>query len=439
MIQKNSFSIISANVDASQAYVDIRFYDSPELSWRFHSQWLYDASCEHGFSKSFADSAFMSSSQLVQSISIISNNVLRINWSNQTVSNYPAIWLHALAEDAALPDALNRDLPSPRKNVKYWHLNSLSIPELEWSSLMDTENNVEYFKEKLIDLLIKDSENGIVKIINCPSPNVNSERNMKDTLITKLLCSIFGSVYYHLRRGADKTFNISSEDTKKAEYLHNFDTKTVLLPHTDHSFITNPAMVMGIYGLEGASINTWVDGFAALKILNEEDPDSYTILSQTPLRYGRIAHFYTPHLMQSITDTTITFDAEIPDRVKRIRWHPHLVGPLKFFHNYQNIRMAVQKFQSIMLRPEIKMELPLEAGDLYLWNNFRLLHGRQCILQTPRTSIGQTVTEDAVMSKARELKINRITSLSNNWLAQLPYSLVEKIINTEDSNKENMR
>ncbi len=427
---QEKFSIIKANIDHKSRHVSVKFSDNPDISWKFHYQWLANSDCSQGFSKSAVSSPFMQDNKSVDKVTILTSGDLMVTWLDQSSSVFPSIWLKTLACEVASPD---KEFAVPMSEpVNYWYANTLTIPEVGWDSIMNEDCEYHRQSEKVIDLLVKNTEYGIVKITDCPKPDFESERKTENTLLTKLLRKLFGSVFFHPRRGADKTFNVSSDNAVRAAKLDNYDVSKILLPHTDHAHYIHPAMVMGLYALEGVSVNTWLDGFTALKVLKEEDPQSYACVTQAPLTFGRIAKYYSPALIQANTDTAVTFVPGKPNQVKRIKWHPHLIGwPCCSFADYEQVIAALQKFQSIMLRPEIKLEVTMNPGDMYIWNNFRILHGRQSVLATPRTSVGQTVPEEVVMDTLRNIKIAKIKTLNDDWLAQIPTALLDELYKYE--------
>lgn len=112
----------------------------------------------------------------------------------------------------------------------------------------------------VIDKILSPSSHAsIVKIVDLPPPKMKDERNQVNNLNTKVLKKSFGSVLVHPIRGPDTSFNVSSHSKNAitSPGISNYDTSQVLLPHTDHSFFGNPAHVLGFYGLEGTSVNTW--------------------------------------------------------------------------------------------------------------------------------------------------------------------------------------
>ena len=63
---------------------------------------------------------------------------------------------------------------------------------------------------------------------------------------------------------------------------------------------------------------------------------------------------------------------------KRIRWHPNFIGNiLGPYDGYLEARRAQQKFLEIMRRPTHQLSLKLGPGDMFIWDNHRVLHGRE--------------------------------------------------------------
>ena len=147
--------------------------------------------------------------------------------------------------------------------AKGWLTESLTIPHVAYAELFSEsfEQSTETVV-RILDEVLHQSNTGIIKVIGLPAPDIESEREKKNTLVTKVLKQIFGSVFVHPRRGADQTFNVAShhkEDVKRAVGLPNYNTNEVLLPHVDHAHYQNPIQVQGWYGLEGESENTFVE------------------------------------------------------------------------------------------------------------------------------------------------------------------------------------
>lgn len=412
--------------------VCLQFSDNFDAKWYFHIKWLRDSCCDNGFSRS-THQAFSSniSNPSVDSIKILQNNHLAISWKNSNIlSTFPAIWLRVMAPYVAKLEG-SPATPTPAPD-NLWFSDHVEIPHIAWDDIMSGSKS-DINIENIINLLLDRSYSNLIKITNLPAPDYDSERRKVNTLVTQILKKIFGSVYFHPRRGANKTFNVTSreENSSRMSALDNYDLSKELLPHTDHAHYIHPIKVMGLYCLEGTSTNTWLDGFSALEILKNEDIDCYDTLCHAPTCYGRIAHYYEPSLYQANTDTPITLYPGTK-KIKRIKWHPHLAGWIhSSFEYYNQAITSYQKFQEIIMRPSIKLEVLMKPGDLYLWNNFRVLHGRQNVIETPRTTIGQTVSEEVVMNRYREIKIKNIKTLDDSWLAHTPTDVLNDIIDIE--------
>jgi trimethyllysine dioxygenase len=180
--------------------------------------------------------------------------------------------------------------------------------------------------------------------------------------------------------------------------------------------------ILGWYGLEGVSENIFVSGFAVLNTLKEEAPDLFESLIKAPLTFGRVAKHYQPNIYQGGISTVVTLDQGFPNTVKYFRWHPHLAGPLlTSFDGFHNARLAHQKFFEIMRRGSHQMKFFLKPGDLYLWDNSRIFHGRERVVEVPRTGVGQTVPEQVVADTYRELKMRQLAPyIDRKWLIHLP-------------------
>lgn len=156
--------------------------------------------------------------------------------------------------------------------------------------------------------------------------------------------------------------------------------------------------------------------------MREEAPDLYPYLLKSPMVVGRVAHYYDPPMFQATVDPAVTVTPGFPDQVKRVRWHPHLAGSLLApFQDFIAARKAYETFQKIARRPSHQLTIHFQPGDLYIWDNFRTLHGRDSVISTPRTSVGQTVSEQVISERYRSLQIRRLKGLIDEpWLVHVP-------------------
>lgn len=418
------WSLVGCDIISNGEALTVRFLDA---SFTFHAQWLDDANCDYGPSRT-ASTAFCQKSAIARISETHTNGggvgvTVDVSWLDGSVSSYPAIWLRIMGPLVGRPDESSPPLPTWQ--AQGWLTDTLKIPSFDYKSIFaDTAQICDATAASIMDEILMAPNTGIVKITGLPAPDMESERDKTNTLVTQVLKKIFGAVFQHPRRSGEKTFNVAShheEDSKRAAGLPNYDTSQILLPHVDHAHYQHPIQVQGWYGLEGESENTFVSGLQALHTLLQEAPDLFEPLTTAPMSVGRVVHYYDPPLYQGAVDTAVTMYPGTA-QVKRIRWHPHLTGSIVApFDEFHTARAAHGKLQEIMRRDTHQLKVVLKPGDLYVWNNFTVLHGRERVLRVPRTGVGQTVPEQVVADRYRALKIGRLRGwLDEKWLVHMP-------------------
>ena len=413
----------------------------PDDTFVFHSQWLRDARCDEGAARNASTAICQQPAATVRVKSVKmsgqgSNATVDLTWDDEVNSKFPLAWLRVMAPlvaaKAQIPPLATK--PAENKN-KGWTVKSLNIPEVSYNDLFKADlqqQELDTIILSTIDKILSSSFPGIIKVVDLPEPNVEEEHAHINNINTRVLKRLFGSVFVHPIRGSDQTFNVSSHDhdsTRKVG-LPNYDTKQVLLPHTDHAFYDNPIHVMGFYALEGTSMNTWTSPLAALETLKQESPESYQHLCNAPMALGRVNHFYGDvPLYQATVDTPVTMYPGT-DQVKRFRWHPNLTGSLLApYDKYQEVRLAHEKFQEILRRETHQLKIAFNPGDLYVWDNFRLLHGREMVMTTPRTGVGQTVPEQTVHDRYRALCTAQLKDdIDAQWLVHMPMPQLRELL-----------
>jgi len=412
--------------------ISLAFHNEGSV-FTFHSQWLHDARCDHGSSRVASQALCERPGAMhIENAAVSGSGAgssLNIQWSDGTASLFPAIWLRALAPTVAKSSHSEsiHDSPGRPKIPTGWLAKDLAIPEISYQALLgsgDSQSFV-YAKEWILDTILRHPGPGIVKITDLPAVDVYQESTQRNNLLTSILKTLFGAVFQHPMRGSDETFKVTThyhEDAKRAVELPNYATGEVLLPHTDHSHYHNPVHIQGLHAVQGTSENTFVDSFAVLQTLLDERPDLYDALRSAPMILGRVAQFYSPPLVQTAVDVAVRTVPGFPDQVRGVRWHPHLTGYLLTpFGEFERAREAHCKFQEIMRRNTHMVRTLFRSGDLYLWNNFRLLHGREATLESPRLAIGQTVTEQVVSDEYRRVMMRRLGKhVGQHWLVQTP-------------------
>lgn len=187
---------------------------------------------------------------------------------------------------------------------------------------------------------------------------------------------------------------------------------------------------MSLVGVEGVSTNTWHGAVDAAEKLRAETPEKFKLLSQVPMGYGRVGGHYSPTLLQSAEGPMIELGPQ--GEIRRVRMHPHLatgllVGPA----DYASAAEATRDFYALMSQAEFTLELEVRPGDVFLWNNARLTHGRKAVSTPIRTITGQTVPTSAVNQRWHEHQLAKIASLDESWLAHLPAGSAADVIQYE--------
>ncbi|CAM6121128.1 unnamed protein product [Calypogeia fissa] len=325
--------------------------DFVDAAFVFHSQWLHDAKCDTGPSRT-AVTAYCSKPAGARIIEAHVGNAattLEAKWQDESMSSFPAVWLRV--HGPLVGKACSDKSPQQVKEPEGWLAATLRIPSVDYHDIFSTtEDRCSVVAEQVLDILPMSPETGIIKVTGLPSPDVECERRKINTLVTRVLKKLFGSVFQHSRRAAETTFNVAShrdEVTKRGDVLVNYNT-------------TQP-------------------GTSA---------------------------------------------------VKRFRWHAHLTGSLVTpFEDFPVARAAHQKLQEIMRRESHLLKVRLQPGDLYIWNNFTILHGRERVFETPRTGVGQTVPEQVVADRYRAIKMEAPREhLEEDWLIHMPFTLLYQMI-----------
>ena len=364
-------------------------------------------------------------------------STLDVLWMDGKIVQFPCTWLRLYAPMVAKCEqtATTEDDQPARPG---WDVASLAMPEISYADLFPTLSDAT--RLRIYELLAHEGFPGILKVTGLPAPDVASEREGVNTLLATVLKQIFGSVFAHPRRSAERTYNIASHhvgDVRKGHLVPNYNTANYLLPYVDQSFCQHHTRIVGLYILEGDSDNAFASGPGVLATLKDEHPELVAPLRDAPVAFGRAGKMYAPTQYQGATATAVTPRPRFPDQIDRFRWHPHLVGALLCpFDAFPLALEAHRTFQAIMDRPSHRLRLRLAPSDMYLFDNHRVFHGRERVAAAgPRTCVGQSAPEQAVLDGWREALIARLPGfMEEKWLIHVPlmqpYEL-DKMVNCQ--------
>jgi gamma-butyrobetaine dioxygenase len=118
-------------------------------------------------------------------------------------------------------------------------------------------------------------------------------------------------------------------------------------------------------------LSTLVDGFAVAQALRTREPEAFRILSSTPVRFKYLD-----------TDTELTASAppielDVTGELKAIHFSPRLdYVPLFARAQLEAYYRARRAFDHRLRAPDFEIRFLLQGGDLVMFDNCRLLHGR---------------------------------------------------------------
>jgi gamma-butyrobetaine dioxygenase len=144
--------------------------------------------------------------------------------------------------------------------------------------------------------------------------------------------------------------------------------------HTDNPYrdpVPGLQMLHCLTPSEAGGASLFADGFAVAESLRSDDPDAFSILANTPITF-------------SFRDTSAELSAQQPlirldlqGRVEAIHYNSRSIAPLRL-RSAETVRFysAYRAFSRRLHSSEFLFETRLNAGDIVLFNNRRVLHGR---------------------------------------------------------------
>jgi gamma-butyrobetaine dioxygenase len=151
-------------------------------------------------------------------------------------------------------------------------------------------------------------------------------------------------------------------------------TSLPLDPHTDNPY---RAPVPGIQLLHclvnetSGGLSTLVDGFAVAQALREREPEAFRILTSTPVR------FEYHDVDAELTASAPPIELDVSGGLKAIHFSPRLdFVPLFDREPLEAYYRARRLFDHRLRAPDFQIRFLLNSGDLVMFDNCRLLHGR---------------------------------------------------------------
>jgi gamma-butyrobetaine dioxygenase len=151
-------------------------------------------------------------------------------------------------------------------------------------------------------------------------------------------------------------------------------TSISLDPHTDNPYRTPVPGIQLLHCLvneTSGGLSTLVDGFAVAEALRREEAAAFALLSTTPVRFRYI------DADTELTASAPPIELDVSGALKAIHFSPRLdyvplLPPEKLAAYYR----ARRAFDHRLRAPQYEIRFLLRDGDLVMFDNGRLLHGR---------------------------------------------------------------
>ena len=327
----------------------LQLEDEAGLSHTLSSYWLRDnchcAACRHpgNGQKLYAISELPTDLQAAQA-EVAADGGLSVTWSDRHSSSYALSWLHQHGLDQE-----GRALRRPTHQL--WNRDiATALPEGDWPTMLEDPAAELAWLERYSALGF-----GLLRRVPCDSGMVAEVGNR----LGHVRVTNYGRLF----------------DVKSAPNPNNLaDTSLGLGVHSDNPYRNPSPGIQLLHCLEceaPGGETLLVDGFAAARLLRQEDGAAFDLLCRLPMNF-RYANADTE--LQA-RQTLISTDGEgqvcgVHFNNRSADW---LDAPAEQVGAWYQAYIA---FARILQRPELELIFRLGPGDLVVMQNDRTLHGR---------------------------------------------------------------
>jgi len=417
-------SVLQAKIGPAGC-VDLCFHDG--AAFRFHALWLRDA-CRTDVFVNAASERILGKTLLVQgcpadlhatSAQTTADGGLRVDFSDGNSGKFDAHFLrsyagtvaHGLGGESRRPlvetDWLKPycgfpDVRSPGKaQVNLWTSRSgPAFQEMTLEEVMAPAGNLE-----MLQVLLRD---GAFKITDVPSPGPAALHAFAD------------ACFNGLQKDPSRTEANWEIAPKEGAASISYAPTLKLNNHTDQSLPNHgiPALFLVMHTARGYGVNTLVDTSAVCEALRERDPEAFELLS----RYGSPQRRFTAASRQDadqghtvnlcVMSGKPIIQLDDAGGIIRTQYNEVFRIPSELpFDIFKPWYAAYLKFGQMIHSDEFVRRLRVEAGQIVVVNNWRVMHGRDGhwdgthsnIQSADRFLTGGTVTRENMLSKARDL------------------------------------
>ncbi|KAG5986378.1 hypothetical protein E4U54_005453 [Claviceps lovelessii] len=309
-------------------------------------------------------------------------NGVDVTWSDSHESTYTWTWLQS-----ALHGSQRRELRGLHA-VRLWNSDiAKDPPKVLYDAVMDQDDI-----KGMADLTNKIREQGFCFVTNSPITPEATEKLLE--AIGPIRNTHYGGFYDF------------QPDLAKADTAY---TNLALAAHTDTTYFTEPAGLQAFHmlshtpppdkiGEEEASLggkSLLVDGFYAAHRMRTEFPSAYEVLRTIRVPWhasGNQDVAISPDRAYPVLDAS-------PKRINRVRWNNDDRGAVPLHvSNVDEWYDAARKWDSILRRRRNEYWFQLEPGQILIFDNWRILHGRSAF-QGRRRVCGGYINRDDFVSR----------------------------------------
>lgn len=346
-MNRSTTSAINAIVHPEDRIIQITWEDG--CSNRYHYVWLrHHARCSDGMPNDTQvkiDLLPDDPASLVVRQCAIDGKYLVIDWRDGELQTR-----HQLA--ALRHSAYDAEVRRQRKHrPQLWARDeAATIPVFEFDALEDDAT--------LLQLMLTLRDYGVARLRKVPT----------EAGSLRLVAERFGPI--HVNNYGD-LFDVRSD----ANMNLGSNTGHPLPPHTDESYRHDAPGISFFHCLRAApegGESILVDGFKAAQRLRELDSESFDVLSSVPVFFQR----YAPPQedMRSHTRMLVT---DVDGDVVGCRWTDRTLPPQDLPpERVEPVYRAIRRLWKIVNDPALQFSYRMQPGDLHLFDNHRVLHGR---------------------------------------------------------------
>ncbi|KAK9476009.1 hypothetical protein V1514DRAFT_338211 [Lipomyces japonicus] len=356
----------------------------------FHNVWLRDScQCEHCLhpitKQRLLDTFAIPENVRPASVEPVEQG-LKIIWFNDDhESFYPWDWLHL----HSYQPVIERRLPFIKT---FWERKDIEgkPPVVKYADVMaEGDYGVAEWTSKIQDY-------GVCFVEGVPATPQDTEN---------LINRISFARNTHYGGFWDFTSDLAKNDTAY--------TDLALGLHTDGTYFTDPPGLQLLHclhheGSGGESI--LADGFKAARILREESPNAYKVLSRIRIP-SHSAGNENVCITPALSSRPILNHDEVTGELTQVRWNNDDRSTMDKWSGDPDVDVlefydAIRKWHAIITRPEIEYRFKLKPGMPMIFDNWRVMHGRAAFTGERRLC-GAYVNMDDFISRLRLTNFGR--------------------------------